>query len=158
MKESVKQGLARLFWQLRHCILWIVIYSCPAADETASKLILADEASIQEIQSLVQKGSALTKNGEETEAIQVWEVALAKSIKAVGEEDSIVAALQRALGSLYQSQADYTKAFQLYRNSLATREKIFGPDHAEVANSLNGLASLFRELGNNTKPLSLESL
>ena len=120
----------------------------------------SQENELEKAKALKKQGIELYKQGRYTEAIPIFEEALAIDEKALGPDHPDVAKSLNNLAMVYQALGDYSKTEPLYKRSLVIFEKTHGANHPAVATSLNNLAVLYTSLGrySKAKPLYKRSL
>ncbi len=99
------------------------------------------------LQKLQRHADALEANGDNTQAVPVWQEILAIREQQLGLEHPDTAASLNKLALLYRALGRYGEAEPLYRRSLAIREKLLGPGHPDTATSINNLARLLESQG-----------
>ena len=139
-----------------------MIFSGNCAVLISCLLCLCVNASAQYQNALLNEADTLNSraiehynSGDYTNALPLYERALAIREKALGPQHADTATSLNNLASLYRAMGDYAKALPLYERALAIREKALGPQHTHTATSLNNLASLYRAMGDYAKALPL---
>ena len=84
-----------------------------------------------EAQRLNEEVARLYKQGKYDEALPLAERSLSLREKALGPDDTDVAASLNILASLYQDKGDYASAEPLFKRALHIREKALAPDHQQ---------------------------
>lgn len=85
--------------------------------------------------------------GAYSDALPLYERALAVRERVLGSDHPDTASSLNNLASLYRAQGAYERALPLYERALAVRERVLGSDHLSTASSLNNLAGLHRVQG-----------
>ncbi|MFN2514930.1 MAG: tetratricopeptide repeat protein [Pyrinomonadaceae bacterium] len=101
--------------------------------------------SVQEILALLGQSMALSQEGKIDAALPIAETALAKALKELSPEHSIVAMCLYNLGFLNFQKGNYEKAEPLYQRALTIAEKNpLGIQPFYLATILESLGSLYR--------------
>ena len=96
---------------------------------------------IAELRRLYEVASALSKRGEFTNSIQVFQKAIALGEEELGRNDSLVGVLLAGLASVHGQGGDFAEALRLRHRVLEISERNHGKDSPEVALALWGLAT-----------------
>lgn len=109
------------------------------------------EQAIKVSSDLNNQGFLLRQKGNNKEALEYHEKALALRERYLGPEDPLVATSLYDLGVAHFHLGNYDEAEVYYRRALEIRQKTLPADHLEVAGSLIRLADLYRNLGDYEK-------
>ena len=110
---------------------------------------IAAQPSLSDTLNLI--GTTHYKRGEYSDALKIYEEALALSIAAAYEFGK--ARNWSSLGSTHYRQGNYRLALENYEKSLAARRRLGNKD--EVARALNDLANVHQEMGAYERALAL---
>ncbi len=97
----------------------------------------------------------LNDRAQYTQALPLYQRALAFREKVLGAEHPDTAQILNNLASLYYNQGDYVQALPLYQQTLVIYENVLGAEHPNTAQSLNNLASLYKTQGDYVQALPL---
>lgn len=105
------------------------------------------QAGQQDMLALMQRITALAKEGRYGEAVGLARKLVAEAEKSTGRQSPVTATTLLVLGQSLQTQGETTEAESVLRRALAIREKSLGPNHPDVAAVLGTLGQI--ELGQN---------
>jgi tetratricopeptide (TPR) repeat protein/CHAT domain-containing protein len=121
---------------------------------------LVSAESVEEVESLNNRVSALYDQGKYAEAVALGIKVLKIAEESLGPEHPTTATSLNNLAVMYKAAGDYAKAVPLSERGLKIREKVLGPEHPFTARSMNNLANLYGEMGQytNAEPLFQRAL
>jgi CHAT domain-containing protein/tetratricopeptide (TPR) repeat protein len=122
----------RVWRSVRFVALLVLVYVPP----------LAVAAQTQDLLSLMQRITELSRAGRYADAISLGQQLVAEAEKMAGKEHPMVAMTLFTLAELHRMQGDLAEAEPMLKRVLAMREKALGPDHADVAATLASLSFL----------------
>jgi CHAT domain-containing protein/Tfp pilus assembly protein PilF len=99
-------------------------------------------AAPQEMLALMQRITALAKEGRYVEAVPLARKLVDEAEKTTGRQSPVTAAALVVLGQALHAQSNMTEAETTLRRALAIREKARGPTHPDVAVVLTALGQI----------------
>jgi eukaryotic-like serine/threonine-protein kinase len=108
---------------------------------------LHDVAGLREASHLGRLAAIQKAEGSYTDAMALYERALAIREKALGFNHPGVATVVASLAEVHRAMGAYAEAKGLHERALVIREETFGPDHPDVAYSVNNLAVVHEDMG-----------
>lgn len=112
-----------------------------------SVMVLPGQAGSQDMLALMQRVTALAKEGRYGEAIGFARKLVIEAEKSTGRQSPLTATTLVVLGQALQTKGETTEAESVLRRALVIREKSLGPNHPDVAAVLATLGQI--ELGQN---------
>jgi CHAT domain-containing protein/Tfp pilus assembly protein PilF len=112
-----------------------------------SAMVSPGQAGPQDMLALMQRITALAKEGRYGEAVGLARKLVVEAEKSTGRQSPVTATALVVLGQTLQTQGETTEAESVLRRALAIREKSLGPNHPDVAAVLGTLGQI--ELGQN---------
>eukprot|EP00729_Bicosta_minor_P020191 gene20191-biopygen3532 len=131
-------------------------------DKYLSELALTVQVRIAQIDEMIEQygpnhielGSTynnmaivLEKQGKLDEAMEMYQKALAITIKALGPNHSSVGGTYNNMAVVLESQGKLDEAMEMYQKALAITIKALGPDHSDVGATYNNMASVLESQG-----------
>jgi len=105
-------------------------------------LALPCQASPQDMLALMQRITALAKEGRYADAIALARRLESEAERATGRQSALTATTLVVLAQTLQAHGDMTEAETALRRALAIREKALGPNHPDVAAVLTTLGQI----------------
>lgn len=112
-----------------------------------SVMVSPGQAGSQDLLALMQRITALAKEGRYGEAVGFARKLVVEAEKSTGRQSPLTATTLVVLGQALQTKGETTEAESVLRRALVIREKSLGPNHPDVAGVLATLGQI--ELGQN---------
>ena len=152
-KEGYKEQLGRDSEKELHATFRLTLVTCSNGGERIERyrdLLKRMESALGEenalfLETLNQLGIALRQNGQDEEAVKVYERCLEGRTKVLGEDHPDTFAMLGNLGNVYNNLKNYEKALECHERALKGKEKTLGMNHPSTLATVENIAILYSE-------------